>query len=439
MNKHRYSLDSSALLAVLGRVLSGRFRLDTLIAEGCMGAVFSAWDLAREAPCAVKLLLPQVKDDPQASQRFADEARLLSRLCHPNIVEVLAHDQDPDGTLYLVMELLVGTNLDQVLRKHGRLSLAVTLSIIKQVGSALHTAHLAGIVHRDIKPANIILLGGDEHSCPQTAKVIDFGLAKIADQRKAPRRDSDGMFIGTPAYLPPEAWNRISAEVDARADQWGLAVITYLMLTGELPYVVEDIQYLRIPVARTPPPPISSLVDQIPEYIEIAVARALSPNKEERFATILDFVRALHNLSPASPFCSTISNPPMRSAQSTHILAPSHLLESTTQLSPGLQAETPLAPVNEPRRSATETVVSAADNTTPVLASLGATLPGMAADPRVTSLSHYIPAMLSILGALLAWGSVLWWWMWISPGSGPHTISASRKTSSAGVSSVLKP
>lgn len=441
MNKHRYSLDSSALLAELGRVLSGRFRLDALIAEGCMGAVFSGWDLACEVPCAVKLLLPQVKDDPQVIQRFVDEARTLSQLCHPNIVEVLAHDQDTDGTLYLVMELLVGTTLDQVLKKQGRLSLAVTLSIIKQVGSALHMAHLAGIVHRDIKPANIILLGDDEHSCPQTAKVIDFGLAKLADQRKSPRRGSDGMFIGTPAYLPPEAWTRVSAEVDTRADQWGLAVIAYLMLSGQLPYVIEDIQFLRVPVARTPHPPLSSLVDQLPEHIETAVVRALSPDKEERFATILDFVRALHNLPLASPLCSTIPPPSTRSAQSaqsTHILARSHLVKSTPQLSPSLQVETPTAPANEMRRSSLKTVVSVVDSAKPALASLESTLPGVASGQGGPSLGRYVPAMLSMLGAILAWGSVLWWWMWISTGSGPLTIPAFWKTSSVGVSGVVR-
>ena len=429
MNNHNHSLDSSALKAELGRVLSGRYRVDSLIAKGCMGAVFSSWDIERSAPCAVKLLLPKMKNEPQVLQRFADEARLLSQLCHPNIVEVFDHDQDPDGTLYLVMELLAGTNLDEVLRKHGCLPLPLALSIVKQVGSALHTAHLAGMVHRDIKPANIILLDADELSSTRTVKVIDFGLAKLADQRRAPRRGSDGMFIGTPAYLPPEAWNRVSADVDARTDQWGLAVVAYLMLSGHLPFKIEDSKLLRVPVARTPPPTLTSLVPQLPGYIQDAVARALSPDKEQRFPTVLDFVRALHKLPSASPIGPTGHGPPIRSAEPTQLLA--HLLAPMAPPPSSSRLDALVATALSPRGAPMATVVSAAGDATPMLASLDSTVPGLGAEPRWPSLGRYLPAVLSLMGAVIAWGSVLWWWAWMYTTIRPLMIPAALRTSAA--------
>ena len=394
-------------------MLSSRYRLDALIGEGCMGAVFSAWDIERSAPCAVKLLLPKMKDEPHIPQRFADEARLLSQVCHPNIVEVLDHDEDPDGTLYLVMELLAGIDLDRFVKQQICLPLPLALAIVKQVGSALHTLHLAGMVHRDIKPANIIVLDAAELSGPPTVKLIDFGLAKVADPIRAPRRGSEGMFLGTPEYLPPEAWNRVSSDVDARADQWGLAVVVYLMLSGRLPFEIEDRKLLRVPVGRTPAPALSSLLPQLPAHIDSAVARALSLDKEQRFPTVLDFVRALHNLPPASPVGMTTQCLPSRPAERTEVLAPVPRLAPTVPLPSFSPLKAPVATVLGPRAAPAATVVSAAGSAASMLAALDSTMPGLSAGPRWSSLSRYIPAVLSMVGAVMAWGSVLWWWVCI--------------------------
>lgn len=294
---------SASLTAQLGRLLRGRYRIDALIGTGCMGAVFHAWDNERERACAIKLLLPDVTLREAYGVRFLDEAQMITRLCHPNIVEIWDHGEEADGTLYFVMELLKGRNLHSLLKAQRSLPLEQTLDIIKQVGSALHMVHLSGIVHRDVKPQNIILLPDGDNAERYRVKIIDFGLAKLLEH-KVSKRGSDGMLIGTPIYLPPEAWSGVSADVDARADQWALGVLTYLMLSGYLPYEQEKSDSLSwaLQVHRMPPRRLRELLPRVPNHVDCAVARALSREKEQRFPNISDFVHALHDLPrPANP------------------------------------------------------------------------------------------------------------------------------------------
>jgi serine/threonine protein kinase len=143
---------SSAEDPNLGRTLRDRYRIDERIGSGSMGAVYRAWDLLREQSCAVKLLRLQVATRESIVIRFCDEARIVARLCHPSIVELYDQGEDPDGTLFLVMELLRGQDLYAYLRAKPRLPLCRVLEIVRQIGSALHTVHLSGVVHRDIKP-----------------------------------------------------------------------------------------------------------------------------------------------------------------------------------------------------------------------------------------------------------------------------------------------
>ena len=268
-----------------------------------MGAVFQAWDIRTKRPCAVKILHPDSCDDDMATKRFSDEAQLVSRLCHPNIVEIWDYGRDDAGGQYLTMELLHGQNLYSFLQQHGPLPGDVALGLVKQVGSALHAVHLTGIVHRDLKPQNIILIPVPGTTEGMQAKVIDFGLAKVADRRQAPPRGSDGMLIGTAQYLAPEAWRGISAEVDARADQWALAVILYRMLSGRLPYDAEENTVaLGMLIHHETHTPLRELVPQVPPHVEDAIDRALQKDKRLRFASVLHFVHALHQL-PFSEEC----------------------------------------------------------------------------------------------------------------------------------------
>ena len=289
-----------------GRVLKQRFRLDERIGTGSMGAVYRAWDLRIERCCAVKLLRPDLTKQSAIVVRFLDEAKIISRLYHPNIVEMIEFGEDHDGILFFVMEFLSGQDLHTLLQRESQLSPQRTIDIVRQVGSALHSMHLANVVHRDIKPRNVFIVQ-DESSKSPTAKVIDFGLSKWLDGQD---RASDGLLIGTPEYLPPEAWSGQSRFVDARADQWALGVMTYRMLTGRLPFESrDDPAALAYEIRTRNPRSMRDLSPDIPEHVEQAVARALAKEKEHRFASVCEFVRELSRLPLTMPLITSPARP----------------------------------------------------------------------------------------------------------------------------------
>lgn len=291
---------------LIGTQLCARYRLDALLGRGAMGAVYRAWDLQRNAACAVKLLRVDSDMRVAAGRRFADEGRLVRQIFHPNIVEIFDQGISEDGSLFLVMELLSGQDLDEVLSERRRLSLRQAQDIVYQIGSALHAVHQVGIVHRDIKPRNVFLLtpsiGGFEES--PRVKVIDFGLAKYLEERHV-NRGSDGMLIGTPEYLAPESWTGVSAHVDTRADQWALAVLAFRLLSGRLPFDSQlDTLRLGREIVSGTPRALRDLVPEVPEYVERALMRALSKEKHERYGNIRDFVWAFtaRPLNPSTLF-----------------------------------------------------------------------------------------------------------------------------------------
>ena len=280
----------------IGRTLRERYRLDERIGSGAMGAVYRAWDLQRMQLCAVKLLRLRAAERESIVVRFCDEARIVAQLCHPNIVELYDQGEEEDGTLFLTMELLRGHDLYSLLRSQMRLPLSRALEIVRQVGSALQTVHLTGMVHRDIKPRNIFLTQTPDSGEPGLVKVIDFGLAKILDGQGS-SRGSDGLLIGTPEYLAPEAWRGISSDIDARSDQWSLAVLCYRMLSGRLPFDgCNDTVMLAREILSAAPHPLRRFVPDLPPHVEAAITQALAKDKELRFGSVLDFVRALYGL-----------------------------------------------------------------------------------------------------------------------------------------------
>lgn len=280
----------------LGTTIRSRYRLDALLGRGAMGSVYRAWDDDRQLACAVKLLQVDSAVREAALIRFRDEARMAAQIFHPHVVEILDHGVELDGSPFLVMELLRGRDLDAFLKSEVRLTIEQTIEIVTQIGSALHAVHQVGIVHRDIKPRNIFLIDRPGYVSGVQVKVIDFGLAKHVLSPPG-GRGSDGMLIGTPEYLPPESWRGISAEVDARADQWALAVLTFRLITGRLPFESHlNTVLLGREILGGVPRSIHSFAQDVPSHVAAAISRAMSKNKEDRFASIHDFVRALTNL-----------------------------------------------------------------------------------------------------------------------------------------------
>ncbi|MCS6912477.1 MAG: serine/threonine protein kinase [Myxococcota bacterium] len=278
--------------SLVGRTLCGTYLVESLVGEGGMGAVYRVRHMRTGGALAIKLLRREAYANPDVFRRFQEEARITSALRHPNIVRVTDFDQDEDGTPFLVMELLEGENLLQRLQQMGSLPLEMALEMARQAGSALQAAHESGVVHRDVKPQNIFfarhLVAGD---IIEEVKVLDFGLSKI--RRAAEHQTWKHVIAGTPYYMAPEVARGRSGELDGRADQFSLAVVLYRALSGRLPFDADEVMAVIDKVLHHQPPPLAALVPSVPGHVSAAIERAMSKDRELRYPSMADFVRAL--------------------------------------------------------------------------------------------------------------------------------------------------
>ena len=216
--------------AMVGAVLSSRYRLLRLLGEGGMGAVFEAQDLMGQGRYAIKVLHPEYAHEPQILARLQAEANAMSRLVHPNIARCFGYAQAEDRSPYLILELLEGASLASYLKPGLAYEPQYAVPIVRGILTALAEAHRQGIVHRDVKPDNVFLVprpGG-----PPLVKVLDFGIAKVMDAAGGMMaKTRTGMLLGTPSYMSPEQI-RDAKSVDPRADLWSVGVIFYELLSG---------------------------------------------------------------------------------------------------------------------------------------------------------------------------------------------------------------
>ena len=285
---------------LIGRTLSRTYHVERLLGGGGMGAVYAARHVRTGGIFAVKVLHRETAADAEIYKRFQDEAKTVSALRHPHIVQVTDFDQDEDGTPFIVMELLEGEDLYQRLCRVRRLSIPEVIDIARQVGSALHAAHDKGIVHRDVKPQNIFLVRHEiAEMVTEVAKVVDFGISKI--RRNGAQMTRDMTLLGTPQFMSPEAALGQNSAIDGRADQWSLAVIMYLCLTGRLPFDSENPVGVLYMVVHERAVPIKQLAPEVPDHVIAAIERAMSKNKEERFSRMVDFVKAIIGQPATAP------------------------------------------------------------------------------------------------------------------------------------------
>ncbi len=257
-----------------------------------MGAVYAAKHVRTGGMFAVKVLHRETAADAEIYKRFQDEARTVSALRHPHIVQVTDFDADEDGTPFIVMELLEGEDLYQRLCTVGKLPLDQVLDIGRQVGSALHAAHERGVIHRDIKPQNIYLVRHElADMVTEIAKVVDFGISKI--RRAGAQMTRDMTILGTPQFMSPEAALGQNSQLDGRADQWSLGVIMYLALSGRLPFDGENLVGVLYMVVHEQPTPLKEMCPDVPEHVLNAISRAMAKKKDDRFPRMADFVRAI--------------------------------------------------------------------------------------------------------------------------------------------------
>jgi serine/threonine protein kinase len=276
-----------------GQILDGRYEIIAPLAEGGMGAVYRARRTLLGDEVAIKIIRADQGSDA-GRERFMRESRASARLRHPNIVSILDFNIGADNHPYLVMELLNGRSLKEEIAAAGRLPLEHVCRIVPPLCAALHFAHGLGIVHRDLKPANVV--AHEFTPGERVYKLVDFGLANIRESNAETRLTGPHEFIGTIAYASPEQLS--GTAVDPRSDIYSLGAVVFEMLTGRPPYESEDPVAVLNGHLTAPVPQPSSLCQDLPVWVDVAVCRALAKEPDERWPDVAAFGQALRGGEP---------------------------------------------------------------------------------------------------------------------------------------------
>ncbi|MCC6952492.1 MAG: protein kinase [Deltaproteobacteria bacterium] len=285
---------------LIGKTLDGKYQILDRLGSGGMGVVYRAKHAMIDRIVAIKILHAQHSDQQDLLRRFQHEARVASKLNHPNAVRIYDFGIF-DGQPYLVMEFAQGETLKDLITKSGPLPYSRILSISTQVCSALATAHKLGIVHRDLKPENILLV--TTPTGEESAQLLDFGIAKVMnpqnDQNVALTRA--GTFCGTPKYASPE--QVLEKGVDHRADIYTLGIILYEALSGEVPFNAPSFMELLVKHVNEQPTPLRRFKPElgIPDQLDNCVMRCLKKDPAERFQSVEELIDALKAV-PLSDF-----------------------------------------------------------------------------------------------------------------------------------------
>ena len=277
-----------------GVVIGGRYQVDRLLGRGGFGAVYLCRHVATGQQMVVKVLKPDLSDDPTQVQRFFNEARTSSQLSHPNTVRVFDFGQTDAGLLYIAMELLEGKELQLVLRESGGvLDPLRTARIAVDVLKSLAEAHGKGLVHRDLKPDNIFLCTA--HGEEDFVKVIDFGIAKTMDPKANQDLTKTGFTVGTPKYMSPE--QVLNKALDGRSDLYALGVILYQCLSGEVPHAGASPMETLMLHLQSPARPLATVAPQpLPPGLAAIVMKVLQKDPGERFDDAEDMRAALEEI-----------------------------------------------------------------------------------------------------------------------------------------------
>ena len=268
---------------MIGRLISGRYRLIAPLGEGGMATIWRAVDEQLDREVAVKLLRPQFSADPGFAARFKQEARSAGGLSHPNIVGVYDYGTDgADGDQYIVMELIEGNDLSTILRDRGSLSTTDAVRVAIGVAAALEVAHRKGIVHRDVKPGNILITDNGD------VKVTDFGIARAVSEASM---TVTGTTLGSVHYFSPEQAR--GDEVTGASDVYALAIVLFEMLTGRRPFEGDSAAAVALKRLTEDAPTPTAIGHPLPPGLEAILMRALSRDPAERFPDAGAFAEAL--------------------------------------------------------------------------------------------------------------------------------------------------
>jgi eukaryotic-like serine/threonine-protein kinase len=274
----------------------GHYKISKRIGSGGMGEVYLATDVTAGRKAALKLLPMRFTGDAERLKRFQQEARAVVALNHPNILTVYQIGED-HSTHYIASEMIEGETLRQRLAR-GRMELSEAVDVAIQVASALAAAHETGIVHRDINPGNI-MLRRDGY-----VKVLDFGIAKLAEQEAPATMPKDealllvetnlGSIVGTVPYMSPEQAR--GAPIDKGTDIWSLGVVLYEMATGHTPFIGDTPREVMTSILEKEPPPLTSYIRQSPAELQEIISKVLRKGRTERYQSASEILQALKNL-----------------------------------------------------------------------------------------------------------------------------------------------
>jgi len=257
-----------------GDELAG-YRIVRFISRGGMGAVYEAIQLSLDRRVALKFIARELGAEEHFRDRFRREARAGAAIDHPNILPVYEAGELPDGLLFLALRYVDGPDLSSLLREQGPLDVSDAVAVLTQLGNALDAAHDRGFIHRDVKPANVLL---ERHERGWHAFLADFGLAK--PNAEASEHSVAGEMLGTVDYMAPEQIN--GGQLDRRADVYSFGCVAYRCLTGEPPYKRETRTATLLAHINAPVPVPSEKAAQLPEPLDVVVARALEKDPDKR-------------------------------------------------------------------------------------------------------------------------------------------------------------
>lgn len=270
----------------IGQVLADKYRIDSVLRDGGLGKIYRGTHLLMDKPVTVKILAPTLAVDENIVKRFSAEARTVSHISHPNILNVTDFGSDKNGAVFIVLEDAAGETLKETLAREGTFSQPRAVRIARQIAAALSAAHAVVVVHHRLTSANVLLAHTTDEA--EIVKVLDFGAVR-EDSIFDEETDLEDL-----EYLSPEQ-NSSVQETDERSDIYGLGVIFYEMLAGEVPFKAETPTALMLKQTEEPPVPLAAFRNDLPAYLEPIVLKALAKNPEMRYQSAAEFADDLVN------------------------------------------------------------------------------------------------------------------------------------------------